>query len=430
MPRAPKPPPKPKRRPPNSGSVTVRKDGRIVVVLPKELDPKRKAVYGPGARVPFASAAQAALWLDAELVRRRSPTPIASATETLGHYLARWYGDHLHEWPERTALAYDLSLRRWRILGHAPIGTLTRDVVQGGLRQLHEQTWQRTKKDGTRTGEPKPYSRRTIAHARAVLHQALEDLVPDVLTYNPAKARRRGRPQPAPEQPVWSAEQSDHFLAVAERTEPRIALAFRLILRRALRVGEAVDMTILDVDERAMTLRVDETPGLKRGTSGPTKTRRVRDVPLSADLARRLREHRHAYPATDPHLFTLDGERISLQYFRQLWHRTVRVAQLPRITPKDGRATCATLLLDQGWPLPAVAQLLGHTSIQTTAQFYARVVKRRADQTAQLGERIDAALDAASAEGRPTPLRGDSQAEHVSKRVSGVDDQREDATIL
>lgn len=395
MPRkkqSPEPEPQ-KRRSPGDGTVMVRANGRIAAVLPKDLDPKRLPIYGPARRQPFISPEQATAWLDGEIARRRSPGLVATPDESLGSYLARWYRMHEDEWPERTRIAYKVSLQRWRGIGGVRLGTLTREVIQGELAQLRAMTWRRTKKDGTPTSKPKPYSPRTIAHARSVLHQALDDLIPDVLSYNPARARRRGRGEPPPEQPVWSTDQAVRFLDVAERTVPRFALAFRLILRRALRTGEVVDLTWADVDERAGTLTIDETPGLKRGTSGPPKSRRIRDVPLSADLIARLRAHRQAYSATDPHIFTGDGQRISLAYFRDLWHRTVRVAGVPAITPKDGRATCATHLLDQGWPLPVVAQLLGHATIATTSRFYARVVKRRAEQIARLGEQLDATLD-------------------------------------
>lgn len=408
MPRHRKPPAKQKRRPAGSGSVLDRKDGRLAVVLPPEFDPRRRPIYGPGHRRPWASREQAEAWLAAEVSRLRNPTSrSATLSEPLGAYLARWYRINSPSWPERTARAYAVSLRRWAPIGHVRLGDLTREVVQGALADLQRATWCRRRKDGTPTSEPRPYSARTIQHARTLLYQALEDLIPDVLTYNPARSRRRSRATAAPEQPVWSADQAERFLATAERYEPQIALAFRLILRRALRTGECVALTWSDVDERASTLRIDETPGLKRGTSGPTKTRRVRDVPLSADLIARLRAHRRAYPSTSPHVFTVRGERISLPYFRRLWHRTVRVAQVPPISPKDGRATCATILLDEGVALPRVAALLGHASIATTSTFYARVLSSRQQRTTMLAEALDDALDHAgeiARGGEPTPL--------------------------
>lgn len=398
MPRKPaSDPAPPKRRPAGTGSVGVRANGRVFVILPADLDPKRRAIYGPARRQRFVDREQATSWLDTEIRRRRAPPATATADEPLGNYLARWYRLNEAEWPERTRRAYGVSVRRWEPIGGVRLGALTRETVAEVLAALRAATWQRTKQDGTPTSDPKPYSARTIQHARAVLHQALDELVPEVLAYNPARARRRrGRVEPDAPQPVWSAEQATAFLATAERSVPRVALAFRLILRRALRTGEVVALTWADVDAQGSALTIDETAGIKRETSGPTKTRRVRDIPLSADLLARLRAHRREWPTTDRHIFTSEGRQISLGHFRWLWHRTIATARLPTITPKDGRATCATILLDQGMPLPDVSRLLGHTSVATTAKFYQRAIKRRAEQVAQLGETLDATLDRAA----------------------------------
>ena len=46
---------------------------------------------------------------------------------------------------------------------------------------------QRTRNDGTPTSAPRPYSPRTIQHARTLLYQALDDLIPDILNEVPSK---------------------------------------------------------------------------------------------------------------------------------------------------------------------------------------------------------------------------------------------------
>lgn len=394
--KKPDPPPKPKRRPPGSGTVGVRSNGRIFVVLPKDLDPRRQPIYGPKARQPFTSAVQATAWLDAEIPKRRTPSPRGATTdELLGIYLARWLRIHAPGMPIRTAKAHKARIRHWSSIASVRLGDLTPDVVQEGIAHLQTTTWQRHRKDGTPIGKPKPFAAITIKHCRGTLHQAIERLVPHVLPYNPVSKTMLGRVGDAT-QPVWSADQAAHFLTVAERAAPSLALGFRFILRRALRRGEVIDLKWSDVDRRRSVLVIDETAGDRIDQSGPTKTRRVRDIPLSADLLARLREHRRLYPSTSEHIFTERGHRLAFASFWQSWDRVVRAAGLPKISPKDARATCASILLDEGHPLPMVANLLGHSNVATTAKFYQRVITRRADQTAQLGEDIDAALDRAA----------------------------------
>lgn len=393
MPRRSRPPALPPRRKPGTGTVSVRANGRTFVVLPADLDPKRRPHYGPGRRQAFALREDAERWLDAEISRRRNPSShTTTRREPLRVYLARWYAMNAPEWPRRTATAYRTHLRRWSMLGDIAVEDLTREHVQTAVSGLLTMTWQRHRGDGTPTGEPRRYAPRTVSHARMLLHQALDDLVPEILPSNPARLRRRPRRVIEPDAPVWTQEQSDKLLTVAATYEPHLELAFRLILRRALRIGEVIALCASDIDDARSVLVVDESADERGEASGPTKTRRTRDIPLSADLRARITAYRRAYPSTRPFLFLVDGRRVSFRLFREAWARCIRVGQLPLITPKDGRATCATLLLDAGHPLPQVSALLGHTSIATTAKFYARILKRRTDQVAEIGEALDAAL--------------------------------------
>jgi integrase len=401
----------PRRRKRGAGSIFIRGDGRIGAVLPSHLDPARRPIYSPpGSRRGWTSEAEAAAWLDGELDTRRHPPPAPlPADELLGVYCYRWWQAGTAFWPTRTARAYRRSLAL--ILGAneldaVPVGRLTHEAVRTALAALMSASWQRTRQDGTPTTEPKPYARRTVQHARMALGLALSDLVPDVLQHNPVTRARLPRMQP-PAQPVWDGDQADRFLQEAERLAPHLALAFRLILRRALRRGEVLALQWRDVDERRSVLTVERTVGERAGQTGDTKGRRRREIPLSADLIDRLRASKQSMSPwifTNPETNLPYHPRILSWWVPQLAH----AAGVPVIQPKDMRATCATNLLDQGWPLPRVAALLGHASIATTASHYARAISRREDRLAQMGTEIDVLLDAggdAARAGAPAPIR-------------------------
>ncbi|MBD3675148.1 MAG: tyrosine-type recombinase/integrase [Planctomycetaceae bacterium] len=49
---------------------------------------------------------------------------------------------------------------------------------------------------------------------------------------------------------------------------------------------------------------------------------------------------------------------------------SIKNAGLPVIPQKNLRHTVATILLGRKWPLKTVSNLLGHSNIQTTANFY------------------------------------------------------------
>jgi integrase len=398
-----KQPAPPKRRPRNTGSVFVRaSDQRIGAILPPDLDPKRRPVYGWGKGRPFTDAGDAAAWLAAEVARLRDPTPGgATRREPLGAYLARWYALHAPGWPERTASAYAVSLRRFGAIGDVPLGELTHEHIQGVIAHLQATTWAYRRRDGRPTSPARRYAPSTIAHARSTLRLALADLVPEILPANPVARTRLGRRQPY-QGPVWSEGQAARFVEQAGLLRPDLALALELIVRRALRPGEALALRWDDVDERRRLLRIDATQGARKGLAGDTKGRRVRRVPLSAHLLARLAEHRAHRSVASPWVFAApDGDPWSRETLRALAKRAMAAAGLPPIGVRDLRATCATVALGEGVPLPVVSALLGHASTAITASRYARVIEGRLDEAAAL---IDRALDAPD-ERAPTPLR-------------------------
>lgn len=407
--RKPTPPaPQPTRRRRGSGSVAVRKDGRVAITLPADLDPERRPLYSaPGTRTAWASVEQATRWLDAEVARRRNPTPDrATADEQLGAYLARWYRLYSPTWPYRTATAYRQSLRLFASIATVRLSDLTHEVVQGALAQLQQATWRRTRRDGTPTGDPRPYSLRTIRQARTVLGMALGHLVPDVLPHNPVRRTRLGRQQ-APTQPVWDGVQAERFLVAAEAHAPRLALAYRLILHRALRRGEVLALRWADLDEQRAVLVIDETAGERAGETGDTKGRRSREIPLSRDLLARLLAHRSTQTRLTHWVFAnpATGQPWSRSALARVAAQTMAAAGLPPINLKDMRATCATVLLDQGAPLPRVSQLLGHSNVAITSQFYARVLRLTEARAADVAESLDAAFERAAGAEQPAAIR-------------------------
>jgi integrase len=403
MPRK-KPPPEPdppRRRPPGAGSVVVRGNGRIGVYLPKDLDPKRRPIYGPGPRQRFASAEQATAWLDAEITRRRNPT-VRSATlsEPLGAYLARWLDLYGPSMAERTRAGRVHALRRFQSIAHVALDDLTPDIVQGALVALQAATWRRCKRvDGKVVpfGPARPYTPSTIRLARSVLHLVLGTLVPHILPYNPVARTKLPKDQPIP-QPVWDAAQSDRFLSVVEDRRPDLLPAFLLLLQRGLRRGEVLSLRWADLDARRKLAQVDETAGLRSGETGGTKGRRTRDIPLSDAYVDLLLAHRKAQDPPSQWMFPgrSPDKPLSLGQFNAVTRQLVQAAGLPRITPKDMRATAATILLDENVALARVSRLLGHSTVAVTARFYDRVMEQRRDRTERLAGELDAAFKRAS----------------------------------
>lgn len=398
----------PKRRRRGSGSVGTRANGRIFCVLPADLDPHRRPIYTVNRR-PFFNEDEAAAFLSAEIVRLSAPVEANDADELLAEYLQRWWTAGSVLWPARTASAYKRALSRIApLLGPITLGELTHVRIREAISRLLTSSWQRRKQDGTITKEA-TYSRRSVEQTLMVLGLAVQDLVPDVLPQNPVRRVKLPKAQ-LPEQPVWDADEAERFLVAAEEVAPHLALAFRLILKRALRHGEVLALRWSDLIEAKGVLVIDETIGQRAGQTGDTKGRRRREIPLSADLIARLKEHKQQQQR--PSIWVFANPETGLPWVHNSLDRwtpkIARHAGVPPIRPKDMRATAATNLLLGGVPLPVVSNLLGHSSIAITAQFYARVLRHKEEAISRLSENLDAALDSAAEVARgeaPKPIR-------------------------
>lgn len=409
------------------GSVAVRTDGRILVYLPKDLAPDRKAIYGPGQRRRFAARAEAEAWLDAEIVRRRTPTPGVTLDWTVRAYLAHWWATNEARWPKRTAANTRRMLRHTLSIGDRTLrDLLALDPIRALLTTLSRARWRRKKRGPSGVyleyGPSYPYAPATIRQVRALLHTALQGAVPHVLPYNPvapvtlAKTQDRG-------QPVWDAEQLDRFEAKVLELRPDLYFPLRLVTRRALRRGEVLAIMAAELDLRRRVVTVDETAGDVAGDVGETKGRKRRDIPLG-DLAEDARQHmmsRRArmsawlVPSTQR-----DGKPFSLRQFNAIVKAIALASGLDPITPKDMRATAATILLDQNVALPRVSQLLGHSNVAITALFYQRALRPNEARLNALGQDFDRAFRQAS-----EPVSGTETEPKVSREVSGEEPTRE-----
>jgi len=157
-------------------------------------------------------------------------------------------------------------------------------------------------------------------------------------------------------------DEADRLLAAAE-AEPLIYPMVLTALRTGLRQGELRALKWSDLDLVKGELTVRRT--VFNGRFVPPKSNRFRTVPLSPELVRVLKEHRHL---RGEFVFCHeDGQRIRHTEANQILGRLCRRAGLRKVGwHVAGRHTFASHLVMRGAPLRAVQKLLGHSSIQTT----------------------------------------------------------------
>jgi len=209
---------------------------------------------------------------------------------------------------------------------------------------------------------------------------------------------RRGLPK------IMEREDVKALLAVPNTSCPtglRNRTALELMYRAGLRVSEVTALKPGDIRWEKGEASVEHGKG-----------DRDRVVPLDAEAVNWLRLWRKhpKHPKGAATFFcTLDGGPLSTNYLRDVVKRCARKAGLDplAVSPHRLRHTYATELLDEGFTIREVQELLGHSSVVTT-QVYTHV------RPAGLAEKI---RRRGQAEEKPTV---DPEAQALAEKIVGL----------
>jgi integrase len=169
-----------------------------------------------------------------------------------------------------------------------------------------------------------------------------------------------------PERPVafYTASESERLLAAAANPHERTLLLFAL--HTGARAGEQLAAEWSDLDAHGVVFQRSET----RGIMGPTKSTRLRRVPLTARLRDALSAGAALSPRRGERIFVGEGERpLGLRdLHRALDHATAR-AGLRRLRWHDLRHSYASQHAIAGVTLRQLQAWLGHASIVQTERY-------------------------------------------------------------
>lgn len=360
-------PRRPKRRayrPHGAGTLIQRADGSWQAQLPRSIDPKRAATYLP-------TKAEGQAWLDDRIARHRRGLGIGAGSEPLLDYVAAWF--ERHTWEPPTERAYRVRARHL-----APIG----DVRLDALRPSHVATViAEMRKKRTRFGTL--LSARYVRLVLDLLGSVLEDAVRDgVLATNPVD-RVPAPALPQTETVVWSETEARRLLKSTEGT--RWHAAWWIALSVGLRSGELRGLTWDDFDADTGRLRIRRSVADRGGGTGNTKGKRERWVPLSAPCVAAIERHRPAFAAGSPWMFPspATGRPYPSNGLWNQLRRAIERAGVPVIRPHDMRHSAATFMIARGYPLPVVAEILGHRSSAFTVSRYGHVLAGQHRQVAE-----------------------------------------------
>ncbi len=137
-----------------------------------------------------------------------------------------------------------------------------------------------------------------------------------------------------------------------------------VLWRSGLRISEALQLELRDVDLQAGSLRVRHGKGDKSRTVGV-------DEQTAAMLARWIDRRRKLSPGARAPIFcTLAGGRVDPSYVRHLLPRLAAKAGLDRRVHAHGlRHTYASELARERTPINVIRDALGHTSLAVTDRY-------------------------------------------------------------
>lgn len=285
------------------------------------------------------------------------PNP-ASLPLCLADHWSAWLPRHALTVRRSTIALYQYAFDRFLgDLGALPLHAITREVLVDRFARM------------ARDGQ----APNTIQLCRAAISACLRDAAeqrPPLIPQHPLVGlRMRGRAQSVRQPYVFTEPEYDAFMVATARRKPALTPLFLLMGKVGHRPGEAQASRRDDIDFAARRMRVERT-ALKDGTTGPTKTGKVRVVDLPETVCAALRLHDSG---TDGWLFPATDRKGPLPY-QTLW-RVMReltdAAGVPRTTPHALRHYAAGAMLQLGLPLLYVSRQLGHAKIGMTAETYA-----------------------------------------------------------
>lgn len=317
----------------------------------------------------FSRKSDAQRWLDevtADLVTGRYVDPRAGRV-TLEVFARRWLDAQTFDESTREA-----TERRLRLHIHPALG----EIEIRDLRPSTIQAWLRSREDSA------PSSVRImLVNLSAILSAAVED---GLIAANPCQSSSVKAPAVERRRVVpWSAE------AVTAVVDAH-PLEYRAIPILGggcgLRQGEIFGLRVKDVDflRRRILVRrqvkvIDNHPVL----SAP-KGKREREVPLPDVVAVALTEHLRRVGLNDQVFTWRDGELIHRTYYNNgVWKPALRVAEI-ETTRENGmhalRHHYASVLLEGGVSIRALADYLGHADPGFTLRTYAHLMPDSEDR--------------------------------------------------
>jgi integrase len=332
-----------RRRTKGSGSIYVRKDGRVVGQY--EVNGKQRYIYGASKQKVAAKLAKAIADRDNGLVYDSEKLSTAQ---------------HLDNWLQATRDTVRIGTwKQYETIVRLHIKPTLGRIRLNKLNPLQVQTLYRERLDAG-------LSARRVRYVHVTIHKALKDAVRwQLIPRNVADAVAPPRPS-NPEINPLNAQQTKTLLTAAEGD--RLYALYVLAVTTGMRIGEMFGLKWSDVDLGRGTLQVRRTVAADGAINPPKTARSRRTIRLTKLAIRALRQHEQKAEWV---FASAAGTPIGIcNFHKNSWKPLLKRAGLPHKRAHDLRHTAATLMLSRGVPVKVVSEMLGHANVSTTLSIY------------------------------------------------------------
>ena len=178
----------------------------------------------------------------------------------------------------------------------------------------------------------------------------------------------------------WTKAEYLRF-ASCSKNKPAIFICFELLYWCGIREGELLALTPEDIDLEAQTIRICKTFNRLKGEdviTAPKTPYSNRIVQIPAFLCEELFTYFAENRAVEPNERLFPYTRGVLEYAMEQFSKE---AGVPKIRIHDLRHSHVSLLIDMGYSAVAIAERVGHKSIEITYR-YAHLFPRVSDSIA------------------------------------------------
>jgi integrase len=190
----------------------------------------------------------------------------------------------------------------------------------------------------------------------------------------------------AKEMNFWTKDEFQRFIEVVDDSE--CYYAFQVLYWCGFRVGELLALTFADVDTVGRTITIDKSYQRLQGQdviTEPKTKKSNRTVTITPTLAEKLEEYKAAFykPELTDRMFPFFKERL----YRAM-DKYSEIAGVKRIRIHDLRHSHVSLLIDMGFSPVAIAERVGHESIEITFR-YAHLFPSK---QSEMADKLEAAM--------------------------------------